>query len=76
MKGNFQPLWNSKRQPDAFEVGDWIYASGIGSALRENKPDGRAFDVNDLILNTSGALISSSVFYALSGFLKKSASAS
>ena len=37
---------------------------------------GRAFDVNDLILNTSGALISASVFYALSGFLKKDASAS
>ena len=25
--------------PDAFEVGDWIYVPGIGNALRENKLD-------------------------------------
>ena len=28
-----------KGQPDAFEVGDWIYVPGIGTALRENKLD-------------------------------------
>ena len=28
-----------KGQPDAFEVGDWIYVPGIGAALRENKLD-------------------------------------
>ena len=31
---------------------------------------GRAFDVNDIILNTSGVLISASVFYVLSGLLR------
>ena len=28
-----------KGQPDAFEVGDWIYVPGIATALRENKLD-------------------------------------
>ena len=28
-----------KGQPDAFEVGDWVYVPGIGTALRENKLD-------------------------------------
>ena len=28
-----------KGLPDAFEVGDWIYVPGIGTALRENKLD-------------------------------------
>ncbi|MBR3570197.1 MAG: hydratase [Oscillibacter sp.] len=28
-----------KGEPTAFEVGDWIYVPGIGTALRENKTD-------------------------------------